>query len=207
MDGARRLEDDLLVPSSLLANPKFCLRDWYTTHLTKQFAMSKDLVRLMHSREPMGDPRRFTCGRVSFRDDISFEIHDKDLNLRLWANDVYQELEALMREKELDGEFNQLRILENEPLSLLDCALEEVAHQLFAMPDIKFSCHTKKLGHNVRLQTTDPEANGDSCPHKWTTGSCAGRHRVLGGLYVIQLAVQGSRSKVNFGTSVSFAEL
>ncbi|KAG1758610.1 hypothetical protein EDD22DRAFT_747556, partial [Suillus occidentalis] len=29
MDGARRLEDDLLVPSDLLANPKFCLTDWY----------------------------------------------------------------------------------------------------------------------------------------------------------------------------------
>ncbi|KAG2339213.1 hypothetical protein BDR05DRAFT_892254 [Suillus weaverae] len=56
MDRARRLEDNLLVPSSLLANPKFCLMDWYTTHLAKRFAMSKGLVRLMHSREPMGDP-------------------------------------------------------------------------------------------------------------------------------------------------------
>lgn len=44
-----------------------------------------------------------------------------------------------MREKEREFEFNQLWLLDLDLLSPLDCALEDMAHQLFAMPDIRFA--------------------------------------------------------------------
>ncbi|KAG2742092.1 hypothetical protein P692DRAFT_20749485, partial [Suillus brevipes Sb2] len=281
LDGARRLEEDLLLPSHLLENPKFCLTDWYTVHLAKRFEMDRDQVRLMLSREPMGDPisrriseilnsetefpgihspRRFTCERTSFKDEVSFEIHDKDLQLRLWANDVYlrnpklnvtrwyqerlmkayRELDTLLREKDLETEFNQLRILDEGPLSPLDCALEDVAHQLFAMPDIKFA-ETKNQYRLIELngqQVTRGaypaiqrnsaiardfkrlipkplvivvHINGRPARALIDTGSLADfmstsladQLRVkkieLEKPLTIQLAVQGSRSKVNFG--------
>ncbi|KAG1883502.1 hypothetical protein F4604DRAFT_1544844, partial [Suillus subluteus] len=154
MDGARRLEEDLLLDSTHLANPKFCVMDWYTTHLANRFTMHKSIVRLMHTKEPVGDtisdkirdilnsepnfpgihsPRCFTCGWASFKDEVMFEVHDKDLNLRIWANDsylsnprlnitkwyekrlrkAYQNLNALLLEKELEMEFNQLQLLDN----------------------------------------------------------------------------------------------
>ncbi|KAG1850686.1 hypothetical protein F4604DRAFT_1592793 [Suillus subluteus] len=191
MDGARRLEDDLLVPS-YLTNPKFCLTDWYTTRLAHCFDLCRSIVCLMHMKEPMGDPisdkiwdilnsepnflgihlpRRFMCERVSFKDEVTFEVHDRDLNLRIWANDAYLsnpklnvtkwyekrlmkaywKLDALLQEKELETEFYQFWLLDSsEPLSPLDCVLEEVAHQLFAMPDIRFT-ETKNQFRLVEL--------------------------------------------------------
>ncbi|KAG1850151.1 hypothetical protein F4604DRAFT_1593080, partial [Suillus subluteus] len=56
LDGAQRLEDDLLVPSSLLRNPMFQLGDWYTTHIARHFELPKHLVCLMHNGEIMADP-------------------------------------------------------------------------------------------------------------------------------------------------------
>ncbi|KAG1810085.1 uncharacterized protein HD556DRAFT_1204116, partial [Suillus plorans] len=61
MDGARRLEEDLVVPITLIQNEKFCLSDWYCTHLAKHFGMNKSMAWLMHARIPMGDP---ALGRI-----------------------------------------------------------------------------------------------------------------------------------------------
>ncbi|KAG2118471.1 hypothetical protein DEU56DRAFT_699008, partial [Suillus clintonianus] len=64
LDGARRSEEDLLVPSDLLANPKFLIGNWYTTHLAKRLLMPKHLVRLMHNGDPMGDPISSRVGDI-----------------------------------------------------------------------------------------------------------------------------------------------
>ncbi|KAG1792610.1 uncharacterized protein HD556DRAFT_1203605, partial [Suillus plorans] len=106
MDGARQLEEDLLIPSILLRNPKFLLGDWYTTHQAKQLGWPRSETRKGHNREPMGDliPRRvseilngerdlpgaktlnrFKCEQVMFNDSVMYEVTDRNLIFRIWA--------------------------------------------------------------------------------------------------------------------------
>lgn len=180
MDGARRQEEDMTIPSALLRNPRFPMGDWYTTHLAKRLGWSRSETRQRHNGEPMGDPtsRRvseilnkerdipniesrthFKCERVTFNDEAMFEIMDRDLIFRIWASQAdlanakldvsrwyarrlekaYQQMHTMLLERELESEYYQFRALENEALSPLDCALEEVAHQLFAIPNIRFA--------------------------------------------------------------------
>ncbi|KAG2123515.1 hypothetical protein BD769DRAFT_1359454, partial [Suillus cothurnatus] len=152
MDGARRSEEDLLVPTRLLQNEKFRLSDWYCTQLAQRFSLPRRRTRLMHSGVSMGEPilericeilngepnfpgtrspERFTCTRTVFADDVTLEIHDQNLDFRVWVLDTYMSnprlnitqwyarrllrayhrLHDVLLEKELEGEFDQLRLL------------------------------------------------------------------------------------------------
>ncbi|KAG2123107.1 hypothetical protein BD769DRAFT_1359789, partial [Suillus cothurnatus] len=116
MDGARQKEEDLLVPSSHLQNPLFCLGDWYTTHKAGPIGMPKELSRLRHTQHRMGDaildqvckllneeqgfpggnsPNRFSVARNVVDEEVIFEIRDSEFSFVIWANDAFLHNERL----------------------------------------------------------------------------------------------------------------
>jgi len=160
---------------------------------------------------------------------------------------AYRWLHDVLLEKELEGEFDQLRLLDEVgPRHPMDCALEEVAHCLFAIPDIRFT-ETNNQYRLVELNGqqvapgTYPAIQRNSATTRdfkrlipkpvvivvhingrparalvdtgsladFMSSSLADQLRVkrieLEKPLTIQLAVQGSRSRVNFGTKVQFA--
>lgn len=158
---------------------------------------------------------------------------------------AYQELSQLMLSTELEREDNHLRLLDIEALSSMDCALEKVVHQLYAILNVKFD----KTPHHFRLvelnrqqvaprwfpaiernsaiaqdfkclilkpivitihinrQPTKALVNMKSLAN-FISSTLADqlrvKHIMLDKPLTIQLAVQGLRSYINFGTKVQF---
>ncbi|KAG2119711.1 uncharacterized protein F5147DRAFT_563758 [Suillus discolor] len=123
-----------------------------------------DRVTKMLNRETRlpGEPRaaedRFTCDRLIYDDGIVYEIVDHKLDYILKADDLflcnerlnvahwyakhllkgYKRLNTLMLSKELEWENHHFRSLDSGDLSPMECALEDVVHQLYAIPDMQF---------------------------------------------------------------------
>ncbi|KAG2743015.1 hypothetical protein P692DRAFT_20680945, partial [Suillus brevipes Sb2] len=279
MDRGCANDDDVEIPSYLLAKPAFFISDWYFSRLGIDLPAS--LRRCAQRRVPMGDliaervvemlnaephlpgeriKDRFTCERIEYLDGTIYEVHDRLVNHSVWTDldylcneklnvsnwyakkliKAYRELSQLMLSKELEWEDNHFRLLDNGSLSPMDCALEEVVHQLYAVPDMKF----EETPHQFRLielngqqvapgrypaiernsaiardfkrlipkpVVIDVRINRRTARALVDTGSLADfmsstladqlrvKRIMLDKPLTIQLAVQGSRSRVNFG--------
>ncbi|KAG2106852.1 hypothetical protein BD769DRAFT_1366511 [Suillus cothurnatus] len=109
-------EEDLLVPSSHLQNPLFCLGDWYTMHKAGPIGMPKELSWLRHTQQRMGNaildqvckllneeqgfpggnsPNRFSVARNVVDEEVIFEIRDSEFSFVIWANDAFLHNERL----------------------------------------------------------------------------------------------------------------
>ncbi|KAG2152977.1 uncharacterized protein EDB93DRAFT_1102748 [Suillus bovinus] len=268
MDQGSHLREDIEIPSSLLAKPEFFVSDWYRRVPTGDSIPDRVVSLLNAETQFPGEPGkdRFQCQRLHQGTEITYKVYDQELNFcveaceSLFHNEKlslthwyarqllkgYQQLNKLMLRKELEWENNHFRLLEAGELSPLDCALEDVVHQLFAIPGMRFeqTMHQYRLvelnGQQVALGkypaiqrnaavTRDfrrliPKpvvvmAHINGCPIRVLidTGSLADfmsstladqlkiKHIQLEKPLTIQLAVQGSRSKVNFGAKAQFA--
>ncbi|KAG2136996.1 hypothetical protein DEU56DRAFT_756131 [Suillus clintonianus] len=152
-------------------------------------------------------------------------------------------LSDLMLEKEWEGEFNLFRLFDRGELSPVDCALEELVQELYAVPEMRFEetkdqfklvelngqqvaegtypsiQHNTAIMRDFKRMIPKPvvivvQINGRPTRALVDTGSLADfisstladqlrvKHMALEKPLTIQLAVQGSRSHVNFGTRV-----
>ncbi|KAG2339815.1 hypothetical protein BDR05DRAFT_950798 [Suillus weaverae] len=166
--------------------------------------------------KPIGDPvtRR---AEICHPDATIYEIHDRELSFLIEADESflcneklniahwytkhllkgYQKLNALMLSKELEWEDNHFWLLDAGNLSPLDCMLEEVIHQIYAIPDMRF----EETTHHIHLMELNDQqvAPGQYPALQWNLAiTCdfkrlilkpvvvvsPNRHWLIGGLYV-----------------------
>ncbi|KAG2157806.1 uncharacterized protein EDB93DRAFT_1101114 [Suillus bovinus] len=116
MDRGSHLEDDIEIPSTLLANPAFFVSDWYARRLSIGLNIPKSLWRCMQQRRQMGnairncvlsllnaEPRfpgepgkdRFRVQRVQQEEGVVYEIFDRKLKFCVNASESFLRNEKL----------------------------------------------------------------------------------------------------------------